>query len=64
MTGPPDDARRALGARLRELRRAAGLSGVAVGKAAGWEGGNGYNIEHRRQTTPRADIPRWCRRRS
>lgn len=60
MTGPPDDARRALGARLRECRRDAGLSGVALATAAGWPGSKVSKIEHGRQTPTEADIHEWC----
>lgn len=61
MTGPPDDARRALGERLRELRRDAGLSGVSLATAAGWQGSKVSKIEHGRQTPTEADIHEWCR---
>ncbi|BDT86721.1 helix-turn-helix domain-containing protein [Nocardia cyriacigeorgica] len=61
MTAPPDDARRALGERLRELRRDAGLSGVALARAAGWQGSKVSKIEYGRQTPTEADIQEWCR---
>lgn len=61
MTGPPDDARQALGARLRELRRDAGLSGVALANTAGWQGSKVSKIEHAKQTPTEADIHEWCR---
>ncbi|MFI7004439.1 helix-turn-helix domain-containing protein [Nocardia sp. NPDC050175] len=54
-------ARRALGERLRELRRDAGLSGVALASAADWQGSKVSKIEHGRQTPTEADIHKWCR---
>ncbi|WP_280451174.1 helix-turn-helix domain-containing protein [Nocardia cyriacigeorgica] len=44
-----DDARSALGARLRELRRAANLSGVDLAARCGWDSSKISRIERGKQ---------------
>jgi transcriptional regulator with XRE-family HTH domain len=56
-----DQARDALGIRLRDLRRDAGLSGVQLAKAAGWLPSKVSKIEHGRQTPSESDLDTWCR---
>ncbi|WP_063049967.1 helix-turn-helix domain-containing protein [Nocardia arthritidis] len=55
------DAREALGARLRELRKDAGLSGVQLAEMAGWHSSKVSKIEGGKQTPSEADIRIWCR---
>ncbi|WP_028476751.1 helix-turn-helix transcriptional regulator [Nocardia sp. CNY236] len=54
-------ARRSLGARLRELRRAAGLNGRAFSAAAGWHWSKTSRVELGRQRPSRDDLVLWCR---
>jgi transcriptional regulator with XRE-family HTH domain len=49
-----------LGARLREIRSDAGLSGRDLGRLAGWQSSKISKIEHGRQTPTVADINSWC----
>ncbi|MDX6739614.1 helix-turn-helix transcriptional regulator [Actinocorallia sp. A-T 12471] len=53
-------ARRALGARLRELRTDAGLSGRDLGRLAGWHSSKISKIEYGRQVPSEADLRAWC----
>ncbi|MGK8508212.1 helix-turn-helix domain-containing protein [Nocardia asiatica] len=55
------DAREALGARLRDLRKDAGLSGVQLAELAGWHSSKVSKIEGGKQTPSEADIRIWCR---
>ncbi|MFI9509131.1 helix-turn-helix domain-containing protein [Nocardia sp. NPDC052566] len=59
MTGV-DEARENLGARLRELRRDAGLDGRQLAALAGWRPPKVSKIEHGRQTPSENDIRVWC----
>lgn len=54
-------AQEALGARLRELRKDAGLSGRALAAATGQHFTRVSKIEHGVQTPTDADIRTWCR---
>lgn len=55
-------ARRRLGEQLREMRRAAGLSGVAFAREAGWRDSSLVSRIERGQRTITADHVRlWCR---
>lgn len=45
-TNPADQARRALGARLREIRKDASLTGRALATLAGWYFTKISKIEH------------------
>jgi len=56
-----DQARDALGIRLRDIRRDAGLSGVRLAEAAGWLPSKVSKIEHGRQTPSESDLDAWCR---
>jgi transcriptional regulator with XRE-family HTH domain len=54
-------AREALGRRLRELRKNAGLTGRQLAELAGWPGSKVSKIEYGRQTPTASDIRTWCR---
>jgi transcriptional regulator with XRE-family HTH domain len=54
-------AREALGHRLRDLRRDAGLTGRGLALAAGWHSSKVSKIEYGRQTPTETDIRVWCR---
>ncbi|MEU4341705.1 helix-turn-helix transcriptional regulator [Nocardia sp. NPDC023852] len=56
-----DRARQALGARLRELRRAKGLDGRAFSTAAGWHWSKTSRVELGKQRPSRDDLEVWCR---
>ncbi len=53
-------AREALGIRLRELRRAAGLTGRDLALAQGWHASKVSKIETGRQTPSEADVGAWA----
>lgn len=61
MSTAADKARVALGIRLRDLRRDAGLSGVQLAEAAEWLPSKVSKIEHGRQTPSESDLGAWCR---
>jgi transcriptional regulator with XRE-family HTH domain len=54
-----EEARRALGKRLRELRQMAGLSGVDLAESLTWVGSKVSKIETGKQTPTDADIRAW-----
>jgi len=54
------DARNELGARLRELRRAAGLNGQQLADALSWPPSKVSKIEHGKQTPTDDDVRAWC----
>jgi transcriptional regulator with XRE-family HTH domain len=54
-------AREALGSRLRDLRKDAGLTGRRLAVLAGWPGSKVSKIEYGRQTPADEDIRTWCR---
>jgi transcriptional regulator with XRE-family HTH domain len=54
-------AQEALGVRLRELRRDAGLTARALASAVGWHFTKVSKLEHGVQTPTDADIRQWCR---
>lgn len=63
MASPSSSAQQALqalGTQLRQIRAEAGLSGRALGLAAGWHSSKISKIEHGRQTPTAADIRAWC----
>lgn len=62
MTTSADQARAALGIRLRDLRRDAGLSGTELARLAGWQSSKVSKIEHGRQTPSEEDLHVWCER--
>ncbi|MGV9596468.1 helix-turn-helix domain-containing protein [Streptosporangium sandarakinum] len=61
MSPPIDQAREALGARLRELRRDAELSGRDLAERAGWRPPKVSKLELGKQNATEADIRVWCR---
>lgn len=54
-------AREALGKRLRDLRRDAGLTGRGLAILAGWHSSKVSKIEYGKQGPSEADIRTWCR---
>jgi len=58
-TSNVDEARRALGKRLRELRQSAGLSGVELAESLAWVGSKISKIENGKQTPTDQDIRAW-----
>ena len=61
MTSSVHQAREALGYRLRDLRRDAGLTGQRLADLAAWNGSKVSKIEHGKQTPSEDDIRTWCR---
>jgi len=55
------EALRSLGARLRDIRHEAGLSGRDIGRLTGWHSSKISKIEHGRQTPSVDDIRLWCK---
>jgi transcriptional regulator with XRE-family HTH domain len=55
-------AREAFGARLRDLRKDAGLTGRALADLTGWQLSKVSKIEHGKQNASEHDIREWCRR--
>src|SRR5437762_10326 len=66
-TSPPDlstsvqQAREALGARLREIRKEANLTGRALAALVGWHFTKISKLEHGDQNPSEEDIRVWCR---
>lgn len=60
MSTPAQQARDAFGARLRELRKDAQLTGRALATAAGWHEAKVSKIEHGRQPPSEEDLRAWC----
>lgn len=65
MPAPPSfssawQARQALGARLGELRKDAGLTGRALARLCGWHESKVSRIEHARTAPSGEDIQSWC----
>jgi transcriptional regulator with XRE-family HTH domain len=54
-------AREALGARLRDFRKDAGLTGRALANLAGWQLSKVSRIEHGQRKASEDDIRAWCR---
>jgi hypothetical protein len=61
LSGQAQQAREALGARLREIRKDAGLNGRALAALAGWQLPKVSKIEHGRQNASESDVRAWCR---
>ncbi|MFE2943676.1 helix-turn-helix domain-containing protein [Streptomyces sp. NPDC059255] len=61
MANQAQQAREALGARLRELRKDAELTGRALAQQAGWQLSKVSRIEHGKQNAGESDIRVWCR---
>jgi transcriptional regulator with XRE-family HTH domain len=53
-------ARVALGVRLRDIRRDAGLSGTTLAQLSGWQSSKVSKVEHGRQTPSETDLRLWC----
>lgn len=60
-TTPVTQARQALGARLREIRTAANLTGRALAELCGWHYTKISKLEHGTQNPSEHDIKVWCR---
>ncbi|MGW5226618.1 helix-turn-helix domain-containing protein [Nocardia niigatensis] len=60
MTDSLDQAKEALGARLRELRLDAGISGSELARRAGWHQTKVPKIEYGKTKPTDADIRAWC----
>ena len=60
MSTTADQARVALGVRLRDIRRDAGLSSTQLALTSGWRPSKISKIEHGRQTPTEADLSSWC----
>ncbi|MET7403462.1 helix-turn-helix transcriptional regulator [Dactylosporangium sp. NPDC005572] len=60
MTAPVKQAREALGARLREIRKEAGLTGRALAQRHGWHYTKVSKLEHGTTTPTDADLRAWC----
>jgi len=59
--GPAQQAREALGARLRDIRLEAGLNARALARLAGWHHTKVSKLEHGTRPPSREDIRLWCR---
>src|SRR6266498_1548893 len=59
-TSSLDEARRALGKRLRELRQGAGLTGVQLAESLSWVGSKVSKLENGKQTPTEPDIRAWA----
>jgi transcriptional regulator with XRE-family HTH domain len=55
------DAKEALGGRLRDLRKDAGLTGRQLALLAGWHSSKVSKVEYGKQTPSADDIRMWCR---
>ncbi|MEV0079016.1 helix-turn-helix transcriptional regulator [Nocardia neocaledoniensis] len=60
MTNPVNQAREALGRRLRELRRDASITGRHLAAVAGWHESKVSRIEYGKQTPSEDDLRAWC----
>lgn len=60
MTSAANEQREALGLRLRELRRDAGLTGRKLAELAHWHESKVSRIEYGRQTPSELDLRGWC----
>ncbi|MFB7718418.1 helix-turn-helix domain-containing protein [Nocardia sp. NPDC056100] len=60
MTSAVHEQRQALGLRLRELRRDAGLTGRALAKLANWPESKISKLEYGKQTPTEEDLRSWC----
>jgi transcriptional regulator with XRE-family HTH domain len=60
-SGPAQQAQQALGARLREIRSDADLTGRALAAAAGWHFTKVSKIENGARSPSESDIRAWCR---
>ncbi|MGX1809762.1 helix-turn-helix domain-containing protein [Nocardia sp. NPDC055321] len=60
MTSSLNQAKEALGGRLRELRLDAGLTGVELARRAGWHQSKVSKIEYGKTMPADADVRAWC----
>lgn len=60
VTNSVHQAREALGHRLRDIRRDAGLTGRQLAELAGWHSSKISKIEYGKQTPSEDDIRAWC----
>lgn len=60
MTNSVQEAREALGLRLREIRRDAGLTQRRLSELSGWHESKTSRIEYGKQTPSDADLSAWC----
>jgi transcriptional regulator with XRE-family HTH domain len=60
LSGPAQQAREALGTRLREIRSDAGLTARALASRAGWHFTKVSKVEHGTRAPSEADIKAWC----
>lgn len=60
MATTADQARAALGIRLRDIRRDSGLSAIQLARATGWQPSKVSKIEHGKQTPSESDLHVWC----
>jgi transcriptional regulator with XRE-family HTH domain len=61
LSTPVTQAREALGARLREIRKDAGLTGRVLATTCQWHFTKISKLEHGTQTPSEADLREWCR---
>jgi len=61
LTASVEQARKALGARLRQIRRDADLTGRAFADAAGWHFTKVSKLENGARVPSEADVRAWCR---
>jgi transcriptional regulator with XRE-family HTH domain len=61
LSASAEQARKALGARLREIRKDAGLTARAFASAAGWHYTKASKLENGARVPSQADIREWCR---
>jgi transcriptional regulator with XRE-family HTH domain len=61
LSTPVKQAREALGARLREIRKDAGLTGRALATTCTWHFTKVSKLEHGTQTPSEQDLRDWCR---
>ncbi|MGH3906524.1 MAG: helix-turn-helix domain-containing protein [Pseudonocardiaceae bacterium] len=60
MTSSVHQAREALGHRLRDIRKDAGLTGIELATLSGWHSSKVSKIEYGKQTPSEDDIRIWC----
>lgn len=60
MTASVHQAKEALGSRLRDLRKDAGLTGRQLALLAGWQSSKVSKIEYGRQSPTEDDLRAWC----
>src|ERR1700728_241571 len=60
-SSPAQQAREALGGRLRDIRLEAGLNARALARLAGWHHTKISKLEHGTRPPSRDDIRTWCR---